>query len=55
MMEPATRQDLRDAITDLKLYVVEREVTAIRWFVGIQVTYTTIIIGVMYFMLQHAH
>jgi hypothetical protein len=36
---PATRADLREAITDLKVYLAERETRAMRWFVTTQVAY----------------
>jgi hypothetical protein len=36
---PATRADVREAITDLKVYLAERETKAMRWFVTIQVAY----------------
>ena len=56
-MEPATKLDVVSAIAELKLYILEREVSAVRWFVGIQLTYFTLVMGVtlgaMYFMLQH--
>ena len=56
-MEPATKQDIESAIGELKLYILEREITAARWFVGIQLTYFTLTLGItlgaMYFMLQH--
>lgn len=50
-MEPATKADLND----LKMWMLEREVTAIRWFVGTQLAYVVITLGAMYFMLQRAH
>lgn len=52
-MEPATKQD----ISELKQWILERELTAVRWFVGVQLTYFTLTLGItlgaMYFMLQH--
>jgi hypothetical protein len=56
-MDPATKQDLKEAIADLKLYILDREISAVRWFVGVQLTYFTLVMGItlgaMYFMLQH--
>ena len=53
MTEPATRADIQE----LKQWILEREVAAIRWSVGLlfgtQLTYTAIVIGAVYFMLQH--
>jgi hypothetical protein len=52
-MEQATKQD----ITELKQWILEREVTTIRWslalLVGTQITYFIVTLGAMYFMLQH--
>lgn len=48
-MEPATKQDLKDAISELKLYVWERESAAIKWVMGIQLTYFALVLGVVYF------
>jgi hypothetical protein len=53
MTEPATRQD----ISELKQWILEREVATIRWslalLVGTQVTFFVVTLGAMYFMLQH--
>jgi hypothetical protein len=57
MMDPATKQDVESAIGELKVYILDREISAIRWFVGVQLTYFTLVMGItlgaMYFMLQH--
>ena len=45
---PATKQDLRDAINELKLYVVDRESSWIKWIVGFQLTYFVVTIGVAF-------
>lgn len=54
-MEPATKQD----IDGLKVWILEREVTAVRWYVSIflstQLAYVVIMLSAMYFMLQHVH
>jgi hypothetical protein len=49
-MEPATKQDIRDAINELKLYVVERESAWIKWVIGIQITYFVITVTVAHFV-----
>lgn len=51
-MEPATRQDIKDAIGELKLYVVERESAWIKWIIGIQISYFVITISVA-FVFEH--
>lgn len=49
MEQAATKQD----INELKTWILEREVTAIRWFVTMQLTYVLMTLGGVYFMLQH--
>jgi hypothetical protein len=51
-MDPATKADLKDLERDLKQWMLERDVTSIRWFVGTQLAYVIITLGAMYFMLQ---
>jgi hypothetical protein len=49
----ATKQD----IDELKRWILEREISAIRWSVGAlistQIAYFVITLSTMYFMLQH--
>ena len=63
-MEPATKQDLDRAIEgaerrlekkfdEIKAWMLDREVTAIRWFVGTQLVYVVILVGAMYFIAGH--
>jgi hypothetical protein len=51
--DQATKGDIQE----LKQWILEREVAAMRWSVGLlfgtQLTYTAIVIGAVYFMLQH--
>jgi hypothetical protein len=54
-MDPITKQDLKDVTTELKQWMLEREVASIRWFVGTQMAYVVITLGAMYFMLQRIH
>ena len=55
MIEPtaglpwATKQD----ITDLKLYIVERESAWLKWVVGFQLTYFAVTIAAMFFIVEH--
>lgn len=39
MSEPATKQDIKDAIHELKDFIRERELITMRWVIGIQITY----------------
>jgi hypothetical protein len=50
---PATRGDVREAIAELKVYLAERELTALRWFVGIQVTYFFGTLAAVWFLVAH--
>ena len=45
MTDPATKQDIQD----LKIYIWERESAAIKWVMGIQLTYFALVLGVVYF------
>jgi hypothetical protein len=47
-VEPATKQDIKDAIDELKLYLVDRESAWIKWVLGIQITYFVITITVAF-------
>jgi hypothetical protein len=47
-VEPATREDIKNAISDLKLFVVDRENAWIKWVLGIQITYFVITITVAF-------
>jgi hypothetical protein len=57
MNEAATKQDLKDAIAELRQWMLEREVTTIRWAVGlffaIQLSYFALTLGVVYFAVAH--
>jgi hypothetical protein len=56
-MEQATKQDVQNGISELKQWILEREVATIRWslalLVGMQVAFFVVTLGAMYFMLQH--
>jgi hypothetical protein len=47
-VEPATKQDVKEAIDGLKLYLVDRENSWIKWVLGIQITYFVITITVAF-------
>lgn len=49
MSDPATKQDL----LDLKLYIVERESTWLKWVVGFQLTYFAATLAAMFFIVEH--
>jgi hypothetical protein len=51
--DPATKQDILDLKTELKLWFMEREVSTIRWLVTTQLAYVVLTIGSVYFLLQH--
>ena len=55
MTEPATKQDLDRAISELRDFIRDREVQSIRWFVGtfvgIQITYFAITLAAVWFMI----
>lgn len=52
-LDSATKQDLQDAISDLKIWMMDREVKSIRWFIGIfasiQISYFALTLIVVYF------
>lgn len=50
---PATRRDLEVAISDLKRFVIDRELMALRWVMGVQITYFFGILAAVWFMLAH--
>jgi hypothetical protein len=58
--DPATRQDveaserrLEKKLDELKVWLLDREVTSIRWAVGLQITYFVVTLGAMYFIAAH--
>ena len=57
MSDPATKEDveraINDAISELKLYVVEHENSWLKWVVGFQLTYFAITIASMFFIAEH--
>jgi hypothetical protein len=61
MNEPITKQDLanslKDLERDLKAFILEREVSSIRWLISIfgalQVTYFFGTMAMVYFLISH--
>ena len=49
--DQATKADIENLRRDLREFMLEREVAAIRWFVGIQVAYFATTVGGVYFMI----
>jgi hypothetical protein len=52
MSEPATKDDLKELERELKNFILERELKATRWAVGIQIAYFAITLSAVYFMLS---
>jgi hypothetical protein len=50
--KPATRRDLREAVQEFKTYVLERELGALRWIVGIQAAYFAITLSAVWFLVS---
>ena len=54
---PATRGDIQQAAQEIREFILQREVSSIRWFVGTfigaQIAYFAITLGAVYFMLAH--
>jgi len=60
MSDPATKDDLESferrlekKLDELKSWLLDREVGSIRWFVGTQLAYVVMVIGAVYFIVQH--
>jgi hypothetical protein len=53
---PATKRDIQDAINELRLALIDREVKSIRWFIatflGAQIAYFAITLSAVYFLLH---
>jgi hypothetical protein len=52
-MNPATKQDIDAAISELKIYIVERESSWLKWMVGFQLTYFAATLAAMFFIVEH--
>jgi hypothetical protein len=60
MSDPATKDDLKSferrlekKLEELKSCLLDREVASIRWFVGTQLACVVLVIGAVYFIVQH--
>jgi hypothetical protein len=51
--QPATKRDLTLAISELKTFVVDHELVALRWVITIQITYFFGTLATMWFLLTH--
>jgi uncharacterized membrane protein YjdF len=52
MSDPATKEDLKENIQQLRQWMLEREVKTIRWMVGTQVAYFAITLSAVYFLIH---
>ena len=56
MNEPATKEDVQNAIGELRLALIDREVKSIRWFIatflGAQIAYFAITLSAVYFLIH---
>lgn len=50
--QAATKGDLKEAIADLKIYILDRELKAIRWFVILELSYFSITLASVWFMVS---
>jgi hypothetical protein len=60
MRDPATKDDLKSferrlekKLDELKSWLLGREVASIGWLVGTQLAYVVLVIGAVYFIVQH--
>lgn len=49
----ATKNDLRELERDLKQFILEREIVAMRWMIGIQITYFFGTLASVWFLVTH--
>ena len=56
MNEQATKEDVQNAIGELRLALIDREVKSIRWFIatflGAQIAYFAITLSAVYFLIH---
>ena len=53
MSEPITKTDLKDLERDLKAFILEREIVALRWVLGVQITYFFGTLAAVWFLITH--
>jgi hypothetical protein len=51
--KPATKRDLQDAIAELKIWILKREMGIAFAFLGVQITYFFGTLASLWFMLAH--
>jgi hypothetical protein len=51
--EPVTKEVLAIELKDLRSFIVEREIVALRWVICIQTAYFFGTLGAVWFMLSH--
>jgi hypothetical protein len=52
---PATKRDLERAVDQLRLWLLEREVMSLRWFVGTQLAYFAVTLGAVWVLIRWGH
>jgi uncharacterized membrane protein YozB (DUF420 family) len=52
IIDPLTKQDLQEAINDLKQFISERKNTWVKWMIGMQISYSIAIGVVIYLILR---
>lgn len=53
MSEPATKSDIQELKQELKNFILEREIVAMRWVLGIQITYFFGTLAAVWFLITH--
>jgi hypothetical protein len=53
MLKAATKADLENTVKDLKAFILEREIVAMRWVLGIQITYFFGTLAAVWFLITH--
>lgn len=49
----ATKDDIQNLVKDLKHFILEREIVATRWVLGIQITYFFGTLAAVWFLITH--
>ena len=51
--KPVTKTELESVVKDLKNFILEREIVAMRWVLGIQITYFFGTLAAVWFLITH--
>ena len=51
--KPVTKAELESVLKDLKNFILEREIVAMRWVLGIQITYFFGTLAAVWFLITH--